>query len=306
MGLLDRAIRRGVSNAVSGAVEQGVRRAVEPKIEQAAAGAVNSAAGQINKSVGTQQQQQTVQPQSTAYNQTQSTVNQAEVQQAANTLGGLFGGLQGAATNFANEAAKNMKICPSCGEGAAADKKFCPSCGAQLPEQTLAQGAVCSSCGKQNDVGTTFCGGCGAKLPAAIAEEQAAQEKDAAAMAQWDQVLSAYPKWNCGGKDYVIEQQDWAIKFAVQMSDSACAQNAVKQYCTVLTQNGFRTAGQYQDPCHLYKKVNGVCYHVDTEHCFDGNSDCPSLYFNNEEPTGGFDYVKPEPKKSSSIFDIFK
>lgn len=296
MGFLDRAIKRGVNrvvnNAVDSAVDNAVEKVVVPKVNQT----VNQTAESINQSVS--QQQHTA--------QTQSTANQAEVQQAANTLGSLFGNLQGAAPSFANEAAKNMKICPSCGEGTTSDKKFCPSCGAKLPETTVAQGAVCTSCGKQNSVGTKFCSDCGAKLPSAVAEEQAAQANEERVMQEWDEKLSAYPKWNGGGHDLVIEQQDWAIKFAARMRDSACAQNAVNQYCALLQQNGFRPAGQYQDPCHLYKKVNGVCYHVDTEHCFDGDSDYPKLYFNNEEPSGGFDYVKPEPKKSSSIFDLFK
>lgn len=301
MGLLDRAIQRGVSRAVGNAVEQGVRKAVEPKIEQAAANVVNSAANSINNSIGTQQTQNGGnQPQYNA-NPQQSAVNQAEVQQAASTLGGLFGGL----TTYANEAAKNMKICPSCGEGTGADVKFCPKCGGKMPEQTLGQGAVCSSCGKQNNVGTKFCQECGAKLPSAIAEEQAAQAKDATVMSEWDAKLSAFPKWNCGGSGYEIEQQDWAIMFSVKMQDSYTAQNAVRQYRDILQQNGFRQAGQYPDLCHLYKKENGVCYHCDTEHCFDGDSNYPSLYFNNEEPTGGFDYVKPEQKKNG-LFNLFK
>ena len=32
----------------------------------------------------------------------------------------------------------------------------------------------------------------------------------------------------------------------------------------------------------------------------------PDIWFNNEEPYGGFDYVKPEPKKGFSFGDLFK
>ena len=296
MGFLDRAIKRAVSNAVGDAVEQGVKKAVEPKIEQAAANAVNRTAQSINQPAG--QPQQTVQP--------QSTVNQAEVQQAANTLGGLFGGLTGAATDFANQAAKNMKICPSCGEGAGKDVKFCPKCGAKLPEETVAQGAVCPSCGKQNSVGTKFCQDCGTKLPSAVAEEQAVQSKKDATLNRWDTVLPEYPKWNGGGNEIGLEQEDGYTRFYVTFNRGYNAENEVRQYRDILRQNGFHPAGQYMDVCHFYNKINGVCYHVDTEHCFDGGQDHVEIYFNIDEPTGGYDYVKPEPKKNSSIFDLFK
>ena len=42
------------------------------------------------------------------------------------------------------------------------------------------------------------------------------------------------------------------------------------------------------------------------EHCFDGDPDCPMIYFDKSEPTGGFDYVKPEPKKQIGLKDLFE
>lgn len=297
MGFLDRAIKRGISNAVGSAVEQSVKKVVAPKVEQVAANAVNSAASKFNQATGTQQPAQA---------QAQSTVNQAELNQAANTLGGLFGGFTQAATSFANEAAKNMKICPSCNQAAGAGEKFCQACGTKLPEETVAQGALCPSCGNQNSIGTKFCSGCGTKLPGAIAEEQAAQARDAAVMQEWSERLSAYPRWNGGGSDCNIEQYDGYIMFAAKLQNAYAAQNAVNQYRELLKQNGFRSAGEY--PCveHLYKMANGVCFHCDTEHCFDGDSDHPTLYFDISEPSGGFNYVKPQPKKATSIMDLFK
>lgn len=303
MGLLDRAIKRGISNAVGSAVEQGVRKAVAPRVEQAAASAVNSAAAQINNAVGTQQ---TAAPQTQA--PAQSTMNQAEINQAANTLGSFFGSFQGAATNFANEAAKNMKICPACGEPASADQAFCPSCGAKLPEKTVAEGAVCTACGKQNTVGTKFCSGCGAKLPAAVEEEQAAEARNNTVMAEWDRLLPQYPKWAFGGNSMELDDQqaDGYIRFNVNFNRDYNASGEVERYRQLLAQHGFHPAGQYADICHLYNRINGVCYHVDTEHCFDGGQDNVDIYFNIGEPNGGYDYVKPEPKKSTSIFDLFK
>ena len=302
MGFLERAIRRGVSNAVGNAVEKGVRQAVEPKIEQAAANAVNNAAGQINQAAGAQTaQQQTPQP--------QSTVNQAEVQQAASTLGGLFGGLTSAATDFANEAAKNMKICPSCGEAAGAEVKFCPKCGGKMPEQTVAQGAVCPSCGKQNSVGTKFCSDCGTKLPSAVAEEQAAQAKDEAALADWDRLLPQYPKWCCGGQNIEFDtQSDGTTDYCVlniSFGNGGNGEAALNQYRQLLIQNGFHQAGQYPSIHQLFKKIDGVCYCFSSENCFDGGTDYLTVYFMKQEPSGGYDYVKSEPKKSTGFKDLF-
>ena len=78
------------------------------------------------------------------------------------------------------------------------------------------------------------------------------------------------------------------------------------EYRQILLQNGFRQAGEY--PCieHLYKMENGVCYHVDTGMCFESHSDSPSIAFDISEPRGGFNYVKPEPKKKTSFLDLFK
>ena len=39
--------------------------------------------------------------------------------------------------------------------------------------------------------------------------------------------------------------------------------------------------------------------------CFDGDPDLPSIGFDISEPYGGFDYVKPEPKKATSFKDLF-
>jgi len=108
-----------------------------------------------------------------------------------------------------------------------------------------------------------------------------------------------------GGKDYYIEEYDaGTFGFSARFATPVGAQAAVRQYREVLLQNGFRQAGQYPNMEHLYKRVNGTVYHVDTEHCFDGDSDCPQIYFNAAEPYGGFDYVKPEPKKQLELKDL--
>lgn len=297
MGLLDRVIRNGINNAVGNAVEQGVRKAVQPKVDQAAANLVNSAADNINRAAGARQE---------AYAQ-QNTVNQASANMAAANLGSAFSAYTGAIQNMANEAAKNMKICPSCGEGVSAEKKFCPSCGAKLPETTVAEGSVCPQCGKQNDIGVKFCSDCGAKLPSAIAQEEAARAGNEAVLNDWRRQIPYFPVWNLGGFDYDFEQLDTtAFRFSARFESAYAAKSAIQQYREVLRQNGFTEAGEYKDVSHLYKMYENGCWHCDTEHCFEGDSDCPDLYFDCSEPRGGFYYVKPEQKKQTSIFDMFK
>ena len=277
MGFLERAIRRGVSDAV----DKAIGKAIEPTVTDL----TNKAANAIDQAA------------------------QNTEQQAARSSGleGAMANLERSVQGYATEAAKNMKVCPNCNKPTTADKKFCPDCGTQLPEQTVAQGAVCPSCGKQNAIGTKFCQDCGTKLPAAIAEEQAQADRNAAVMAQWDAKLPQYPKWTCGGTKMYIDDYDTHYIFGAEFNgNSTAAQRAVSEYRQVLLQNGFRQAGEYPSIEHLYKRVDGVVYHADTEHCFEGDPDCPSIGFDKSEPRGGFDYVKPEPKKKTSFLDLFK
>ena len=278
MGFLERAIRRGVSDAVGKAIG----KAIEPTMTDL----TNKAANAIDQAA------------------------QNTEQQVARSSGleGAMANLERSVQGYATEAAKNMKVCPNCNKPTTADKKFCPDCGTQLPEQTVAQGAVCTSCGKQNAIGTKFCQDCGTKLPAAIAEEQAQADRNAAVMAEWDQYLSHYPKWTCGGSEFNIELYDHGcVGFTAFFKGNVnAAHRAVDEYRQILLQNGFRQAGEY--PCieQLYKMENGVCYHVDTGMCFEAHSDSPSIAFDISEPRGGFNYVKPEPKKKTSFLDLFK
>ena len=126
-------------------------------------------------------------------------------------------------------------------------------------------------------------------------------------MAEWDAKLPQYPKWTCGGTELNLEQYDsYICLYAIFDGNSQAARRSVEEYRQFLLQSGFRQAGEY--PCieHLYKRVDGIVYHVDTEHCFDGDPDCAMISFDKSEPRGGFDYVKPEPKKKTSFLDLFK
>ena len=282
MGFLERAIRCGVSNAVGNAVGKAVQQAVEPKATEFA----NKAAGQID--AATQH----------AAQQGEKTVRQAS------GLEDALSNLQRSVESYATEAAKNMKVCPNCQKTTSADKKFCPDCGARLPEGSVAQGAVCTSCGKQNVIGTKFCQDCGTKLPVAVQEEQMHADDHASVMSKWDKQLPQYPKWNCGGSHFEIEVYDGFTTFSVNFDGNTFrAKQAVEQYRQLLLEGGFREAGENPTIEHLYKMIDGVCYHADTEHCFEGDNDTATIYFNTGEPQGGF-YYKPD-KKSFGLKGLF-
>lgn len=279
MSFLERAIRRGVKDAVGKAIGNAVSKAVEPKATELA-----------NKA---------------AYSIDQATQNTRQQAVRSSGLEGAMANLERSMQGYATEAAKSMKLCPSCNKPTAADKKFCPECGARLPEQTVAQGAVCPGCHTQNPVGTKFCQECGTKLPAAIAEEQAAASRDAAVLQQWDSLLDVFPKWSCGGSRLSLDDYGDHFIFHAYFPNHALAQQAVNAYGALARQHGFRPAGQYPDEKQLFNKINGVCYNIDLEHCFEGDADCPQICFSSREPYGGFDYVKPEPRTKTSFKDLF-
>ena len=281
MGFLERAIRRGVSDAVGKAIGNAITQAVEPKATELA----NKAAAHLDSAAQNTQQQV----------------------QRTSGLEGAFANLERSMTNYATEAAKNMKVCPNCNKATSADKKFCPDCGSALPEQTVAEGAVCTSCGAQNTIGTKFCASCGAKLPAAIAEERSQAERNAAVLREWDEKLPQYPKWSCGGTELYIEDygENGFMLSATFNGNPSAAHRAVEEYRQILLQSGFRQAGEYPRIEQLFKRIDGVVYNADTEHCFDGDPDTACIGFYRREPYGGFDYVKPEPKKKASFKDLF-
>lgn len=229
-------------------------------------------------------------------------------QQPAWGAGLPLAGLEHALQGYATQMSPNLKACPGCGNPASADQTYCPRCGTKLPEETLAQGARCPQCGRQNGLGMKFCQDCGAQLPAAADEEDASAAQDAQVLAAWDEKLSYYPKWCFGGRNYRIESYDeGAYLFSASFDgDSTAAQNAVTQYRQYLAQCGFRPAGMHPSTAHLYQRINGVVYHVDTEHCFEGSADTVDVGFMTGEPQGGFDYVKPEPRQAAGWQDLFK
>lgn len=288
MSFLERAIKNGISKGISNAVGNAIKEAVEPKATEYA----NKVAGELDQAAQNVSQQAKEAAQQTA--------------KATSGLEGAFSNLQNSIENYATQAAKNMKICPKCQTPSPTEKNFCPNCGAKLPEETMADETVCIECGKQNTIGTKFCSDCGAKLPFAIAEEKKAEKKKAEVFAKWAEKLPEYPVWNCGGTDLELEEgEDW-FRFSASFDTESESEQSVSAYRELLKANGFKEAGQNPNIFHLYKKIDGVCYHVDTEHCFEGSMERPEIYFNIAEPYGGYDYVKPEQKKGFSFGDLFK
>ena len=287
MGIFDkitRGITRGIGNAVSKATQKAVeRKATEiltPKIKQAA----DTIAGSTSQSS------------QTAHTSSGNTVG--ELEDSLNSLGTAMG-------SYATKVASNLKVCASCGASASADKKFCPECGNPLPEKTVSQSCVCPECGKQNSLNEKFCGDCGTKLPITAEGEQRQKNADMEVIQSWDDKLSVYPKWKFGGTNYYIEEYGSnAYVFGVTFKGYDQAYEAVQCYKELLKQNGFTPAGQYPSEGQLYKIVNGVCYHVDVENCFEGDAQSPSIGFNIGEPNGGF-YYEEKPKKKKGLFGLF-
>lgn len=288
MNFLERSIKNGISKGISNAVGNAIKEAVEPKATEYA----NKVAGELDQAAQNVSQQTKEAAQQTA--------------KATSGLEGAFSNLQNSIENYATQAAKNMKICPKCQTPSPTEKNFCPNCGAKLPEETMADETVCIECGKQNTIGTKFCSDCGAKLPFAIAEEKEAEKKNAEVFAKWTEKLPEYPVWNCGGTDLELEEgEDW-FRFSASFDTESEGEQSVPAYRELLKANGFKEAGQNPNIFHLYKKIDGVCYHVDTEHCFEGSMERPEIYFNIAEPYGGYDYVKPEQKKGFNFGNLFK
>lgn len=302
MSFLKRALKNSISKGINDAVSKAVKEAVEP----AATNLANKAAMKMEDFAEKKMEEVEKQTELARANAKQAAAETGEaVAEAAarsqnvdmNQLKSAFASLAGMAQDYATEMSEKYKVCPGCGEPVDAEKKFCPNCGTKMPEQTLAEGAKCPNCGKQNDIGTKFCSDCGTKLPSAVAEDNAAKTKTESVMALWDEYMPHYTKWTQGGKDFYLENEGEYIRFMATFHTSFAAVNAVKQYTLALKEDGFVTAGQYPNEGQLYKMVDGVCYHVDLEHAFDGDSDTVSLYFNEQEPTGGFYYKKGDEKK---------
>lgn len=280
MGFLERAIRRGISDGIGKAVGNAISQAIEPKASEFASRAAN----QLDKAVGN------VTPQTDGLSKMES----------------AFGNFERAAMDFATKQAENLKICSHCGESAPSSQKFCQNCGNALPELTVAETSKCPSCGKQNNIGTKFCTDCGQKLPCAVMEEEKNERKFAELTAEWQMKLPQYPLWQFGGNEPYIDEYDGCLVFGADFKgDSYGAEKAFEQYRSLAKQSGFRPAGQYPSEEHLYKMVDSVCYHIDFEHSFEGGGDQVSLGFMTGEPSGGFNYVKPEPKKPVGFKDIF-
>ncbi len=203
---------------------------------------------------------------------------------------------------------KTMHLCLKCDKPFKGDLKFCPECGSRLTEKSVLELGQCTKCGKQNDLGAEFCTECSAKLPYKELLEEEERRKDELVLDRWRKELPWFPVWECGGKQFDLsELEEGRYYFSSWFDgDVSASKKSVQDYTRRLKENGFHTAGKYPGDQHLYKKIDGVVYHADLEHCFEGDEETPSFYFLiNDEPTGGYDYVPPEPKKKPSGGGLF-
>lgn len=304
MGLFDKVIQTGIKKGVENAIGKSIQNAVGHAVEQTVKPAAEKLAGQAANAAA-----QKVSETTAAFGEANAAM--AEAQQAASGISKeQWGQAFSIFEDMANDMMKDMKVCPACDEPVKGDVKFCPKCGAKLPEMTVMEQSLCPQCGKQNPPGTNFCAGCGAKLPGKEQQENAQRAKDEAVLADWAARLPQFPVWDCGGTHFdLAELEQGRFYFSAWFDgNSAAAEQAVRQYTARLKASGFQTAGKYPSDAHLYKMVNGVCFHADTEHCFESDSDTPGLYFHiGDEPDGGFNYVKPEPKKTGGLLGgLFK
>lgn len=96
---------------------------------------------------------------------------------------------------------------------------------------------------------------------------------------EWKDKLPQYPVWPCGGNNFQIEEIDGVYYFTACFEDSLTAKNAVKSYAQVLLQSGYRPKNDNLTDDNFYKTINGKCYYVDLEHCFDSDDSAPTIGF---------------------------
>lgn len=140
----------------------------------------------------------------------------------------------------------------------------------------------CPSCGSSNSIDSSFCKSCGTKLPK-IDKNQKVKKESNFSIEQWNEKLTSYPVWNCGGTNY--EFNDWgkAFSFSAYYRTNKEAREAVINYRALAKENGFeKNKGLNEKDDILKKTVNGVCYVIDTAHLFEGDDNCVDIYFYTE------------------------
>ena len=100
--------------------------------------------------------------------------------------------------------------------------------------------------------------------------EEEKELTDEEVMAQWDTLLSDYPKWTCGGNHFSMEEEVFdgihMVRFYLSASEASWL-----AYQAILVANGFRT--KYRgDTAFWYKEINGRypavhLFHIDGDAC---------------------------------------
>lgn len=252
-GAISDGIKKGLGNAIGKAVEDIVKPSVE-NYAQKQADQINAAGEQVAKS--------TEELRKANDELGQTAAASADTQPA--TGGGLadleavLGGWAKHAESYATEMAKNMKICPKCGQACSAEKEFCPQCGAKLPEHTAAHDYTCQKCGTLNTPGSKHCSKCGALLPGAEAEAKRKEENDAAVAAEMRTKLTAFPTMDTLGTDLKLEDTSAEQGYPFITLSMEGSSTIVQQYIQKLLSNGFSIKTGVD--CSYQKVENGVCH----------------------------------------------
>lgn len=159
---------------------------------------------------------------------------------------------------------------------------------------------------KQAEEATAALKGFGMMFSGAIAqakkeaEEEAAAKKaaEAAIFENWEQNLPAFPKWDVGGSNFVLEEETPRNGYPAYRLILEGRPFLVEMYATKLRSAGFIARG-CSNPMDLnadtyYKIVDGVCWSWNrTDACMDGQV---CTYFYVDTPPK----PREEPRKSSN------
>lgn len=107
-------------------------------------------------------------------------------------------------------------------------------------------------------------------------DETAEEEHQTQTSSSWNEILRPIPEWTAGDNIELNIEEGYCCLTA-EFNDHDEAIKAVEAYRDQLVSAGFTP--KYDDLEHLCKIVNGKTYEADTEHCFESDDSCPTIYF---------------------------
>ncbi|NLW70804.1 MAG: hypothetical protein GX061_06970 [Eubacteriaceae bacterium] len=260
MGFFDRAIKKGISEAIEKAVESKVVEKIAPKYKEVMDEQTKNLSEATRNLANAQND----------YNAVNETAQSSEeASQLKNTLGGLFSGYADTLTGIAEGAAKNVKLCPNCGEGNSAEKKFCASCGTKLPEETMAEQMyiTCPNCGNKNRAETRFCGECGGELPFVPMPGETVLDPQE----NWSADFAPFPVWTYGKLTDISQYEN-----QMEVRADCVIKREYEEYKANLLNLGFKVSPKDGS----IWKVEGNCkYSLNTQRLWEGGGNTIYLIY---------------------------